>query len=965
MLFVFNIICTTRWGSFVKLNPAQINFKANVEAAKLLDNSAIVTNPIQNQQPQSQGLPNVVPTYNVQTPMKYASLGKQELPYSTVANLYKLENGQRVVIIPKEGSTVVKTYVNVGSMNEPDKVRGISHFVEHSLFNGSNGLKAGEFFDTVNKIGANTNASTGFAATDYYISSHLLKKNDLEKEIKIHGSMLESPKFAVDMIEKEKGPVTSEINMILDDPNNVATNSTLKLLYNIKSDSKDIIGGTADNINKLTREDVVDYYERNYTPQNMVTVITGEVDPDATMALISKHFGSKNVNPKPRNFEKLVPIEKSVRNDIISDKTNSAVISMGFCGPKNSDSKDKILMDAFTLFLTGSSVSRLNKSLEKIQTNASMTTDRISTKPEDSTLALLSTQTSDGNTEDFIKTVFTEISKLETNPPTEQELDSVKKKLKLGMAQVFESSEMVNSAVGTGMLDNDLNGVVNYEKTINDMTSKDIVDFAKKYFDLNKVAITVVHPNTADSESITKNYKKSNQVSFTGNSDSAEDFNHKIAINTSKVKQYGITNNISVVTNETKSDMAVLDLDLSASVPADVKPGLPNVLSMMLNRGSAFSDENKFFTDLEKQGIATSFVASERGISANSTFLPADGVKAIKSAKEVLLNPRFTQDNLDYCKKVLKENIQNSPKTSSEGLLKEMFKGQFYGNNNEDALKNIDSIQLSDVKGLHQYILNNAQGHAAISAPFEKNETLKNDYLKELCSDFSTLKKSQPTVFDGFVPVQKKSVVVQEHNKSQAEIQMGYKFKSNNNLKDSVTFDLLNTILGGTPSSRLFSDLREKQKLAYQVNSKLAYFDNSGVLSLNIKTTTDNSQTGEVSYDNLQKSLNGFKSHVQKLVDEKVSEDELENAKLNLKTTILNSAESTSDKNISILGGLKSFYGVSLDNQALDIIDKITVDDIKASAGYIFGSNPTVSIVASKNTIENNKDYLKTLGTVV
>ena len=194
---------------------------------------------------------------------------------------------------------------------------------------------------------------------------------------------------------------------------------------------------------------------------------------------------------------------------------------------------------------------------------------------------------------------------------------------------------------------------------------------------------------------------------------------------------------------------------------------------------------------------------------------------------------------------------------------------------------------------------------------------------------------------------------------------MGYKFKSNENLKDSVTFDLLNSILGGTPSSRLFSDLREKQKLAYQVNSKLAYFDNSGVLALNIKTTTDNTQTGEVSYDNLQKSLNGFNSHVQKLVEEKVSEVELENAKLNLKTAILNGTESTLDKVSSIMGGLKSFYGVSLDNQALDIIDKITVDDIKASASYIFSSNPTVSIVASKNTIENNKEYLKTLGNVV
>ena len=236
-------------GHLVKINPFQISFKANVEAVKPLQSNTVATNPIQNQK--ESGVPNVTPSYDVKTPMKYASLGKLELPYSTTANIYKLENGQRVVIIPKEGSTVVKTYVNVGSMNEPDRVRGISHFIEHNLFNGSEGLEAGDFFATVNKLGANTNASTGFATTDYYIASNLLKKNDLETEIKIHASMLESPKFALDMLEKEKGPVTSEINMILDDPENIATNNTLKTLYNIKSTSKDIIGGTVDNINKL------------------------------------------------------------------------------------------------------------------------------------------------------------------------------------------------------------------------------------------------------------------------------------------------------------------------------------------------------------------------------------------------------------------------------------------------------------------------------------------------------------------------------------------------------------------------------------------------------------------------------------------------------------------------------------------------------------------------------------------
>lgn len=942
------------------INPIyKMSFKSNVETSKTPQVSNTVSNPVQ----QTNDLARVTPDYNVRVPLKYTSLGVQELPCSTKAHMYKLENGQRVVIIPKKGPTVVKTYVNVGSMNEPDKLRGISHFIEHNLFNGSEGLEAGEFFATVNKMGANTNASTSFAATDYYIESNLLKKSDLETEVKIHASMLETPRFAQEMIEKEKGPVTSEINMILDDPENVAINNTLKLLYGIKSTSKDIIGGTVDNINGITRDDVVDYYKRNYYPANMVTVITGEVEPDNAMSLISKYFHSTNTNPKPRNFETLTPIGKTVRQDLISDKTNAAILSIGFKGPKNKDTKDKILLDAFQFFLVGSSVARLNKSLEEIQTNALISSDRISTRPNDNMVVLFSTQTSDSNIEPAIKKVFDEIADLEKHPPTDKELNIVKKKLKLNLAQVFESSGIINSVVGTAMLDDDLQSVKDFEEVIDNLSAQDIVQFAKKYFDLNKVAITVVHPETADLESIHQNYKKAHNVSFRGNS--AVDINSKQAVETDKIKSYELPNNISLVTNEIDKDLAALDVSLSAATPADVKPGVSDILSIMLNRGSKLQDEKTFFSNLENQGIQASFSANEREISVNSMFLPSDAQSAMKNIKEVLLAPRFTEEDLAFAKNLLRERLQNIPQNSREALLKEMFKGQFYGTTHDKVLNNIDDIQLNDVRGLYHYIMSNAQGQVAASGPFEKNQGLKVSVMGGLCTDFPAFKPSKPTLFNGYTPVQNKNVVVQEHNKSQAEIQMGYKFKTNNNMHDAVTFDLLNTILGGTPSSRLFSDLREKQKLAYQVNSKLGYFDDSGVISLFIKTTTDDPANGTTSYDNMQKSIDGFNAHVQKMMSENVTDEELENAKSTLKNTILNYSELTADKNLSILLGLKSFYGVSQDNQLLEMVDKITAEDIKAAANYIFKTNPTISVVATKNTIDNNRNYLKSLGDLV
>lgn len=928
----------------------------------------VVTNPVQppsapvaNTPAKTQELPAATPSYNTTVPLKYTDLGTQQLPCSITAHMYKLENGQRVVIVPKKGPTVVKTYVNVGSMNEPDHERGISHFIEHNLFNGSQGLDAGEFFATVNKLGANTNASTSFANTDYYIESNLLKKNDLETEIKIHASMLETPKFAQNMIEKEKGPVTSEINMILDDPDNVATNNTLKLLFNIKSTSKDVIGGTVDNINRLTREDVVDYYQRNYYPSNMTTVITGEVDPQEAISLISKNFHSKAQAPKTRNYEQLTPIQKSVRSDLTSDKTNAAIVSLGFVGPQNTNTKDKILLDAFQFFLVGSSVARLNKSLEEIQTNAFVTSDRIGNKPGDNMVVLFSTQVSDENSQNAINKVFSEIADLEKHPPTDEELAIVKKKLKLNLAQVFESSSTINTVVGTSMLDNDLQSVTQFEKVIDNLSAQDMVDFAKKYFDTNKVAITVVHPAKSNTPGASTT-PQAHQLSFKGASD---EVNHKEAIDTSKIKKFIASNNFEIVTNDIDKNLATFDLSLSTPAPGNVKPGVSEILALMLNRGSEFKGEKDFFMDLEHKGIQANFDANNGEIRVNSMFLPADAQSAMKSVKEVILNPRFTQDDLESAKQFLKESLQNNPKSAQEGLLREMFKGQFYGTTDAQVLSNIDNITLTDIQALYLYIMKNSQGRIVVSGPFSQNKQLQNAVFNEVCTGFPVMKPAKPNLFNSYMPIQSKKVAIAQHNKTQAEIQMGYKFKTSGNIKDAVTIELMNTILGGTPSSRLFSDLREKQKLAYQVNSKLGTFDNSGVLAMFIKTTTDDPQTGANSYNNVQKSIEGFKAHVNRMMSENVSDEELESAKLTLKNRILNNSELTADRNLEIFDGLRSYYGTSLNNQVLNTVDKITADDLRAAANYIFKTNPTISIVATKKTLDSNMDYLKSQGTIV
>lgn len=902
-------------------------------------------------QTQINEVPDILPSYNVKTPISYKKTGELSLPFDYKAHMYKLANGQNVVIVPKEGETIVKTYVSTGSMNEPDNLRGISHYIEHNLFNGSDGLEAGEFFGTVNKMGAYTNAATGFAETNYYISSNLLNDEDLEKKIKIHASMLESPRFATNMLEKEKGIVNSEINMILSNPENIVVNTTLKNLYNIKSTSQDLIGGTTDNITNLTREDVVNYYNNNYFPANMVTVITGEVKPDETIKLISKYFSANNKNPQARKFEKLEPIQKTMRKDIISDKATATHIMLGFNGPKNNDTKSQIHLKALFNFLDDSKTGRLNKQLKPFNTRAELFTEKISSCPHDNRAILLNAKTTEENSEKVLKAIFNRIHSIATNPPTDEELNIIKKAMLIGHSYIYESSNSINDIIGTSILDGNIDKLADYEKIVNSMTKEDLVNAAKEFLDLNKTAVTVLHPQSADKNSIESSYNQA--LSFTGNI-------KKQAINPQNITRYKLENNFDVLLNDTKNNNVFFTIEFNAEQQKDVKPAVIEVLNGILAEGSIYRDDFTFSEDLSKDGISIDFNSGKSQISAVANLSADDLEKSLKSAKEVIQTPRFTQETLDYVKSNIRASLNKLEKSANDKLYKELLNGHPKSCTKEDILNSLDSVTLDDVKDLYNHIISNAQGHITISAPFSKKNELQNVLFKEI-GELPNVQPSKPFIRDIFKPVTETKILTDVHEKNQADIIEAFKYRASGNLKDEVTVDLLNIILGGNASSRLFNDLREKQQLAYRVNSRSKCFENAGVFKLYIGTTTENKETGEVSYDNVQKAINGFNKHIENIKSEKVSEEELETAKLNLKNMILSSIETNAGKTDSLSAGIISLYGPLIDNKILEMIDQITVDDIYNAANYIFSNKPTYSILATENTLKTNKEFFKTL----
>ena len=889
------------------------------------------------------GISNITPDYNVKVPQKYTKLGVDKLPNNLKLYSYKLSNGYKVSIVPMEESpAIVKTYVKVGSMNETPDIKGISHFLEHMAFNGTNGedghikLETGDSFKKIDALGGWSNASTNYALTDYINSSPLLNINDIETQIKVLASMTEDLKLSDEMIEKEKGPVSSEINMIMDDPQTIAMDQTVRTLYNIKNPADELVGGSVKHIQNLTRQNVLDYYNKYYTPDNINIVVTGDVNPDEVIQIISKNFVSNRTAAQQRFNEYLEPINQTIRKDFISDKATSSEIVLGFVGYPNNSVKEKILYNIAQTYLASETVG-LYKNLKKYNADLGFGSEKITNVSNGNNLIYLNASSSDENTENVIKTIYKTIN--DVPPISQDELNRIKESFKEAREESFEYSSSINNIIGNAVQDGVIQDYLNYNSIIDSISTQDVNEAIKKYFDLNKTAITVIHPN------------KKSDVTFKGNST-------RKPINEDKISYVTLKNNTDVGFYETKSPTRCIDINFITDIPYNKKAGVREVLDEIYTMGTMKLDEDKYNKFIEDLNLSMSVYSGESGLSITLDGNNKNYQKGLSLAKDLIYSPRITQETLQKAKQRVRERLERRDDSADN-----LYLNNFYSKYNEfvfsdeEILQSLDNINLGDIKEFHKYILDNSRCIVSANVP-DADSQVKTD----VTTFAESLNPVQPNVIKKlnlYKDIEKPIVLTKSNNNSQADIEQIYNFKTEDNLKNKVTLKLMNSILSNS-SIGLFDTLREKEHLAYSVYSSASIDNNLGSVSLNILTTTDNKDIGEISYDNIQKSINGFKHQIKALTDGKFTDEDLENAKRSYKARLL-SKEGAYSKVFSLSGSINSEYGITKENQEFEMIDSITKEDIISFAKQAFAVNPVYSITATEDTLKANKEYFKGL----
>ncbi|HCI46741.1 MAG TPA: peptidase M16, partial [Rhodospirillaceae bacterium] len=199
-----------------------------------------------------------------------------------------LENGFTIVTdsVPHVETMSAGVYVGVGAKNEVPENNGISHFLEHLMFKGTKTRTARGMIEELEADGLGVNAYTSKEITTYHLTG---LKESLGKSIEVLADMVQRSQFPQNELDSEREVVKQEIARSRDNPTRQMFDQLLRQAYPDQPYGRTVLGPEA-NIDALPRQAFFDYVKENYTAENMVLAVSGNVDHDEVVALAKKHF---------------------------------------------------------------------------------------------------------------------------------------------------------------------------------------------------------------------------------------------------------------------------------------------------------------------------------------------------------------------------------------------------------------------------------------------------------------------------------------------------------------------------------------------------------------------------------------------------------------------------------------------------------------------------------------------------
>jgi predicted Zn-dependent peptidase len=403
----------------------------------------------------------------------------------------KLKNGLKIITAPiKETKAVTVLFlVGTGSRYEDKKYNGISHFLEHMFFKGTNKRPSTlDISQELDSVGASYNAFTSEEETGFYVR---VSSDHFSMALDILVDMLFNSKFDSEEIEREKGVILEEINMYQDVPQRYIFDLTKKLFYGDSPLGRST-AGEKETVKKFNRDDFIKYRTTHYNPENMTIVIAGSKNHIDWVNEVKKYLGDypKKIENK---YSAISPSQSCPKVLLYPKKTDQAHLTIGFPTFKRTDKRHSILKIINNVLGETMSSRLFTQVRERRGLAYYIGTDIWNFRDTGAIVSYAGVDLK--RVDQAIRVILEEFKKIKSEKITKIELDRAKENLKGRMYLELEDSMSVASFLGEQELF--WNKIDSPEQIINDIfkvTQKEVFDLSQELFQTNKINFTMISP---------------------------------------------------------------------------------------------------------------------------------------------------------------------------------------------------------------------------------------------------------------------------------------------------------------------------------------------------------------------------------------------------------------------------------------------------------------------------------------
>lgn len=723
----------------------------------------------------------------------------------------RLTNGLTVVYEHNDAAHIVSLTlgVKVGSVHETDDESGICHLIEHMVFKGTRSFKPGEIATLVESHGGELNAYTSLDQTVYYInlpSRHFGLGLRLMKEMVFDATMDPTE------LEREKEVIVEEIRRGNDNPQRVLRQTVFKSFFDKHNYRRPVIG-TVEHVRSFTTQKVRDFYRQHYNPRNMILGICGDVTENEFSHELEKQFRFQTAAPV---VERQLPQEPPKTGHRIVTRQmdiKATHFDLAFDAP-NLTHADVPALDILSHLLGESETSLLEQTTRQKEQLVHTIYSSCFT-PRYHGIFMIEALVDPRLVNRALASIRNQITFLQTHLIEDEKIERAK--LLARSQLIYESQTCDGTArkwITYETIADDYNFDETYLENIGKLTAVDIQKAARKYLDIQKSVLVVLHPKKIKIDIDPSLYKKTVP-------------RKKSAFRRLHQKKdaglYELDNGIRVIVRENHRLplIAIKTASLGGlryETPAT--NGINHLLSNVLVKSTKNYSQVALAEKCEWLAGHLAGYAGRNSLGLSFTFLSEKLHQAMPLLTDVILapalNPREIRSEVSLQREAIKNLTDNPGQTVFRLVLERLFKGhpyRFHLLGRDQSVKNLGATQLKNYlkkvivpKNLVFSVVGDCETHTIL-------ELINNEFKGLKHRPFQRKKIKKPA------PPKKVISVFEAQAKEQAHIAIGFLGASIHD-SDKYALEIINNILSGQ-GGRLFLELRDKQSLAYTVTSTM------------------------------------------------------------------------------------------------------------------------------------------------